>query len=151
MPTIYLTARHTVEERVKGLDIGADDYIIKPFEFNELLARIQAVTRRRGPQTTFQIADLTIDLTYRTVERGEKSISTTDQEFRLLHALMAAGGKIVSKKELLKDIWNLDFDPGTNVLEVQMARLRRKLEDGRPRLIQTVTKKGYRLCDPKES
>ena len=151
VPVIFLTARQEVEERVKGLKIGADDYMIKPFEFQELLARIEAVTRRQAKPTQFSVADLQIDLAERTVERSGESIAITDQEFRLLRTLVEANGLAVDRSDLLSKVWNLDFDPGTNILEVQIARLRRKIDCFAPPLIQTVTGRGYRLCDPTES
>jgi two-component system copper resistance phosphate regulon response regulator CusR len=147
VPVIFLTARQEVEERVRGLKIGADDYIIKPFEFQELLARIEAVTRRQASPTVFTVADLKIDLAERLVARGTESIATTDQEFRLLRVLVQADGEVVSRSDLLKKVWDMDFDPGTNILEVQIARLRRKIDRFDPPLIQTVTGRGYRLCD----
>jgi len=147
VPVIFLTARQEVDERIKGLKIGADDYMIKPFEFQELLARIEAVTRRQASPTQFVVGDLKIDVAERVVERAGQSIATTDQEFRLLRVLVEADGEVVTRPVLLKRVWGLDFDPGTNVLEVQIARLRRKIDAYDPRLIQTVTGRGYRLCD----
>jgi len=148
IPVIFLTARQEVEERVKGLKIGADDYIIKPFEFQELLARIEAVTRRQSNPTQFSVADLKIDLAERAVERCGEAISTTSQEFRLLRVLIEADGEVVSRSDLLNKVWDMDFDPGTNILEVQIARLRRKIDCFDPPLIQTVTGQGYRICNP---
>jgi DNA-binding response OmpR family regulator len=145
---IFLTARQEVNERVKGLKIGADDYIIKPFEFQELLARIEAVARRQLNSNQLEVADLKIDLAERIVERAGESISTTDQEFRLLRVLVEAEGGVVSRPDLLKRVWDLDFDPGTNILEVQIARLRRKIDRTDSRLIQTVTGQGYKLAEP---
>ncbi len=147
IPVIFLTARQEVNERVKGLKIGADDYIIKPFEFQELLARIEAVARRRSGSNELAVADLKIDISERMVERAGESISTTDQEFRLLRVLVEAEGAVVSRPDLLKRVWNLDFDPGTNILEVQIARLRRKVDRFERPLIQTVTGQGYKLAD----
>jgi len=145
VPVIFLTARQEVGERVKGLKIGADDYMIKPFEFQELLARIEAVTRRQANPAQLVVSDLKIDIAERIVQRGGESISTTDQEFRLLRVLVEAGGEVIERPKLLKKVWDLDFDPGTNVLEVQIARLRRKIDCFDPPLIQTVTGRGYRL------
>lgn len=147
VPVIFLTARQEVNERVKGLNIGADDYMIKPFEFQELLARIEAVTRRQASPTEFIVGDLKIDLAERIVERGGESIATTDQEFRLLRVLVEADSEVVTRAALLEKVWGMDFDPGTNILEVQIARLRRKIDAYDPPLIQTVTGRGYRLCD----
>jgi DNA-binding response OmpR family regulator len=147
IPVIFLTARQEVNERVKGLKIGADDYIIKPFEFQELLARIEAVARRRSSSNEWAVADLKIDISERIVERAGESISTTDQEFRLLRVLVEAEGEVVSRPNLLKRVWGLDFDPGTNILEVQIARLRRKIDRFEHPLIQTVSGQGYKLAD----
>ena len=147
IPVIFLTARQEVNERVKGLKIGADDYIIKPFEFQELLARIEAVARRRSSSNEWAVADLKIDISERIVERAGESISTTDQEFRLLRVLVEAEGEVVSRPNLLKRVWGLDFDPGTNILEVQIARLRRKIDRCEHPLIQTVSGQGDKLAD----
>jgi two-component system copper resistance phosphate regulon response regulator CusR len=148
IPVIFLTARQEVDQRVKGLKMGADDYMIKPFEFQELLARIEAVMRRQVNPTEFQVADLKIDLAERLVERNGTQITTTDQEFRLLRVLVEADGEVVNRTVLLKKVWDMEFDPGTNILEVQIARLRRKVDCFDPPLIQTVTGHGYRLCRP---
>ena len=146
IPVIFLTARQEVDERIKGLKMGADDYMIKPFEFQELLARIEAVMRRQVDPSEFSVADLKINLPERIVERGGTKITTTDQEFRLLRVLVEADGAVVNRADLLKKVWDMDFDPGTNILEVQIARLRRKIDCFDPPLIQTVTGHGYRLC-----
>ncbi|MDG2335869.1 MAG: response regulator transcription factor [Myxococcota bacterium] len=148
IPVIFLTARQEVDERIKGLKMGADDYMIKPFEFQELLARIEAVMRRQVDPSEFSVADLKINLPERIVERGGTKITTTDQEFRLLRVLVEADGAVVNRADLLKKVWDMDFDPGTNILEVQIARLRRKIDCFDPPLIQTVTGHGYRLCSP---
>jgi len=145
-PVIFLTARQAVDERVKGLRLGADDYIIKPFEFSELLARIEAVVRRR-PNLTVALGDLKLDLSKRTVERAGRRIDVSPQEFDLLRVLVEARGRVLSRAELLRDVWNIDFDPGTNVVQVQVARLRRKLEASGGPLIQTVVGQGY-FIDP---
>ena len=148
IPVIFLTARQEVDERIKGLKMGADDYMIKPFEFQELLARIEAVMRRQVDPSEFSVADLKINLPERIVERGGTKITPTDQEFRLLRVLVEADGAVVNRADLLKKVWEMDFDPGTNILEVQIARLRRKIDCFDPPLIQTVTGHGYRLCSP---
>lgn len=144
-PVIFLTARHEVSERVKGLELGADDYVIKPFDFEELLARIQAVVRRRKSNSVLEAGPLRIDLARRIVERDGRRIETSPREFELLHALAERAGETYSRAELLRRVWNLDFDPGTNVVDVLVARLRRKLDVGAPRLIETVVSEGYRL------
>ncbi len=147
-PVIFLTARQAVEERIKGLRLGADDYIIKPFEFNELLARIEAVVRRRQALPTLELADLRLDLASRTVERGGVRVDMSPQEFDLLRALVESRGKVLSRAQLLKSVWNIDFDPKTNVVQVQIARLRRKIDCFDPPLIQTIIGKGYRIAVP---
>lgn len=144
-PVIFITARHEVSERVKGLELGADDYVIKPFDFEELLARIQAVVRRRQSSSILRAGPLRIDLSRRIVERDGRRIETSPREFELLHALAERAGETYSRAELLRRVWNMDFDPGTNVVDVLVARLRRKLDVGAPRLIETVVSEGYRL------
>ena len=148
-PVIFLTARHTVEDRVKGLRLGADDYIIKPFEFSELLARIDAVMRRNVPMQR-EIGNLSLDLSRRTASRSGHRIELSPREFGVLWALSNVDGALLSRDQLLKDVWEIDFDPGTNVVEVVIARLRRKLERYGKRMIQTVSGSGYRLVDPGE-
>ncbi len=148
-PVIFLTARHSVEERVKGLQLGADDYVIKPFDFGELLARIEAVARRAQPGS-IAVGDLVIDPIERTVVRGGKKIETSPLEFDLVRRLAEAEGSVLSRADLLRDVWDIEFDPGTNVVEVSIARLRRKLEVCGPRVIQTVAGQGYRLVDLEE-
>lgn len=145
-PVIFLTARHSVDERVFGLRLGADDYIIKPFEFAELLARIEAVARRT--KSKINVGDLEIDVIDRTVVRGGRRIEVSPREFDLLRHLAEAKGEVRSRAELLHKVWQIDFDPGTNVVEVSILRLRRKLDVRGPRMVQTVVGQGYRLVDP---
>ena len=143
-PVIFVTARHAVDERVKGLKLGADDYIIKPFEFPELLARLEAVSRRHQDNAKLQIADLGIDFERRVVERAGRRIEMSPREYDLLLALVKARGKVIGRDELLRKVWDIDFDPGTNVVNVQVARLRRKIDlPGHTTLIHTVVGKGY--------
>jgi two-component system copper resistance phosphate regulon response regulator CusR len=144
-PVIFLTARNAVDERVKGLRLGADDYIIKPFAFSELMARIDAVVRRRRPERTLQIEDLGIDLDERRAWRGSRSIETSPREFELLRTLAEAQGQVLSRSQLLRSVWGIDFDTGTNVVEVLVARLRRKLDCSGTALLRTVPGEGYRL------
>ncbi len=144
-PVIFVTARHSVEERVKGLRLGADDYIIKPFEFTELLARIEAVRRRHEALASLVVGDLRIDLAGRFVAAGGLRIEMSPREFELLVTLARASGKVFSRAELLKQIWGMDFDPGTNVVNVLVARLRRRLEPWASGLIRTVVGEGYVL------
>src|SRR5262245_46665952 len=144
-PVIFVTARDAVEERVKGLRLGADDYVIKPFAFSELLARIEAVIRRRQSLAPIEVFDLRLDLARRQVRRGDRSIDLSPREFDLLLALVRAGGRVLSRSELLREVWSIEFDPGTNVVDVHIGRLRRKVDRHGPPLIQTVRGEGYRL------
>ncbi|MBL4770218.1 MAG: response regulator transcription factor [Planctomycetes bacterium] len=149
-PVIFLTARSQVDERVRGLEMGADDYIIKPFEFRELLARIQVVMRRRPASTTFSWGVLSLDNLENRVEHGDRRLELSPKEFALLRALMGAGGNVINKTQLLADVWGFNFDPGTNVVEVGVARLRKRLSVSGPERIETVTGEGYRMA-PVES
>lgn len=144
-PVIFVTARHAVDERIKGLTLGADDYIIKPFDFKELLARIEAVMRRHPGGQKIQVEDLTIDRSAKSVKRGERTVDLSPREFELLLALAEADGAAISRSELLSRVWGIEFDPGTNLVDVQIGRLRRKLDGTGPGLVQTVVGKGYRL------
>jgi len=146
VPVIFLTARHEVEERVKGLELGADDYIIKPFAFSELLARMQAVLRRRDTLPSIEAGDLRLDLATRTAVRAGHHIEVSAREFEFLKALAKRPGEVLSRKELLSTVWNIDFDPGTNVVDVLVARLRRKFDWTGSPLIETVVGRGYRLA-----
>ncbi len=147
VPVIYLTARHAVNERVQGLEIGADDYVIKPFEFAELLARVNAVMRRRSGREPLQLGELTLDLDERRASFGERRIDLSEKEFRLLATLASAPGRTFSRRDLLRTVWDVEFDPGTNVVEVLVARLRRKLSPHRD-VIMTVHGEGYRVRVP---
>ena len=144
-PVIFVTARDAVEERVKGLRLGADDYIIKQFAFDELLARIDAVVRRRQALVPLEYADLVLDLAKRAVKRAGKAIELSPREFDLLRTFVAKYEKVLTRAELLHDVWGIDFDPETNVVDVHVARLRRKLNRCGPPLIQTVRGEGYTL------
>ena len=144
-PVIFVTARDAVDERVKGLAMGADDYIIKPFAFSELLARVDAVMRRRRHLPNIELGDVTIDLARRRVRVGEREVELATKEFDLLHALADGKGRVLSRKKLLKDVWDIDFDPETNVVDVYVARLRRKLGPRGKDMIATVRGEGYRL------
>ncbi len=146
-PVIFVTARDAVQERVKGLQLGADDYIIKPFAFEELLARIEAVVRRRNALGPVEYADLRVDAARRAVWRAGKPVELSPREFDLLRTLLLHREKVVTRTDLLKQVWGIEFDPGTNVVDVHVARLRRKLErQGRP-LVRTVRGEGYMLAD----
>jgi len=145
-PVIFLTAHHTLEERVRGLRLGADDYVAKPFEPDELVARLEAVLRRRQTKLDFTVGPLRVDLGRRVVEVGGERVDLSPREFDVLGELLRARGRVISKSELLKSIWGIDFDPGTKVVEVQVARLRRKLSRAGVNPIQTLVGEGYRLA-----
>lgn len=148
-PTIFLTAMDNVHDRVEGLETGADDYLVKPFAGSELLARVSALGRRppvADTKTRLSVADLEIDLLKRTVIRAGKRIDLQQQEYKLLEYLMRHAGEIVTRTMLLENIWSFHFDPGTNLIESHMSRLRAKVDRGFDReLIQTVRNAGYRL------
>jgi two-component system copper resistance phosphate regulon response regulator CusR len=146
LPVIFVTAKHAVDDRVRGLRLGADDYILKPFEFQELLARIEAVLRRRRSLPVLEVDDLRIDLARRTVERDGRRLDLSPKEFDLLLALAESQGRVLSRAELLRRVWAIDFDPQTNVVDTAVARLRKRLERGPQPLIQTVVGQGYRLA-----
>lgn len=147
-PILMLTARDTVDDRVLGLDAGADDYLTKPFAFRELLARVRALARRRPalvPQVV-QVADLTADLASRRVTRAGRMLELTAKEFALLECLVLHAGQVVDRATITAHVWDDNHDPFTNVLEVLVRRLRRKLDDDfEPRLVHTVRGAGYLL------
>lgn len=150
-PVIILSARDAVEDRVKGLELGADDYLVKPFAFPELLARVKSVLRRGAvPQSLnskLTVSDLEIDLLDRKVARSGRPIELTSREFALLVFLARRVGEVVSRREISKHVWDLHFDTGTNVVDVQIRRLRAKVDDGfTNKLIQTVRGMGYLLA-----
>lgn len=149
-PVILLTARGDLNERVEGLDMGADDYLAKPFSMIELIARLNAVLRRRTGTglTLLAFADLTLNLTTREVARAGKKIDLTPREFSLLECLMRTPGKAVTRVEISQTVWGHNFDAGTNFVDVAVQRLRRKVDDPFPqKLIQTVRGLGYALQD----
>ncbi|MDZ4772938.1 MAG: response regulator transcription factor [Planctomycetota bacterium] len=145
-PVIFVTARDAVEERVKGLQLGADDYIIKPFAFAELLARVEAVVRRRKALLPIEYGDLKLDLATRAVWRGGRSIDLSPREFDLLRVLASNSDRVMTRVELLAAVWGIHFDPETNIVDVHIARLRKKLEAHASPLIQTVRGEGYVLA-----
>ncbi|MDF1838239.1 MAG: response regulator transcription factor [Planctomycetota bacterium] len=145
-PVIFLTARSQVDERVRGLEMGADDYIIKPFEFRELLARIHVAMRRTPSRTTLTWGSLILDNMSNRVEHAGKWLELSPKEFALLRTLMTNSGEVVNRSQLLSDVWGFSFDPGTNVVEVGVARLRKRLSSSGPERIETVTGKGYRMA-----
>lgn len=148
LPVLLLTARGDVDERIEGLDLGADDYLGKPFVLAEVIARLRAVVRRRTGEgsTLLTAADLTANLATREVRRAGREIALTPREFSLLECLLRAGGRVVTRTELLQRIWGHNFDPGTNVVDVAVQRLRRKIDDGfGSPLVQTERGVGYQL------
>ncbi|MES2919357.1 MAG: heavy metal response regulator transcription factor [Pseudomonadota bacterium] len=148
MPVLFLTARDQVEERVRGLELGADDYLVKPFAFAELLARVRTLLRRgknREPDT-FQVADLELDLRRRRAIRGGKRIDLTAKEFALLELLMRRRGEILPRSLIASQVWDMNFESDTNVVEVAVKRLRTKVDvDFDRKLIHTVRGMGYVL------
>lgn len=148
-PVLILSAKRSVDDRVKGLQAGGDDYVTKPFAFSELLARVQALIRRAtqtSEPTSLNFADLTLDLLKREVRRGEKLIELQAREFSLLEYLMRNAGRVVSKTMILEHVWDYAFDPSTNVVDVLVCRLRNKIDrDFEPKLLHTLRGAGYVL------
>lgn len=147
-PILMLTARDAVGDRVEGLDAGADDYLVKPFEFAELLARLRALMRRRGAPHAplIEIADLRIDTRSHRVTRGDDDLVLTTKEYALLEYLALNAGRIMGREEISEHVWNEEFDPFSNLIEVYVGRLRRIVDRGRtPPLIHTVRGAGYIL------
>jgi two-component system OmpR family response regulator len=149
MPVIILSAKRSVDDRVKGLQVGGDDYLTKPFAFSELLARIQALVRRSSAMsepTTLTHGDLTLDLLSREVTRGGRKIELQAREFALLEYLLRNAGRVVSKTMILEHVWDYNFDPKTNVIDVLVSRLRSKVDrDFDRKLIHTMRGFGYVL------
>jgi two-component system OmpR family response regulator len=147
-PVLFLTTMSGLDDRVEGLEGGGDDYLVKPFAFSELLARVNAITRRHGESepTRLRAADLEMDLIRRTASRGGKSIDLQPQEFRLLEYLLRNAGRVVTRTMLLENVWDLHFDPRTNIVETHLSRLRSKIDRGfGAELIHTVRGAGYVL------
>jgi len=148
-PVIILSAKQTVDDRVRGLEGGGDDYLTKPFAFSELLARVQALIRRSSgaaDPTRLTVGDLVMDLVARTVTRGGREIALRPREFALLEYLMRNAGRVVSKTMILSHVWDYTFDPGTNVVDVLVFRLRDRIDKGFERkMLQTVRGIGYVL------
>ena len=148
-PVLILSARRSVDDRVRGLQAGGDDYLTKPFAFAELLARVQALVRRatRAPEpTTLTVDDLVLDLLSRRVARGGTNVDLRPREFALLEYLMRNGGRVVSKTMILSHVWDYSFDPQTNIVDVLVSRLREKIDKPFPKkLLQTVRGVGYVL------
>ncbi len=148
-PVMFLSALSQVDERVRGLKAGGDDYLTKPFAFAELLARVEALTRRgktEGPQTKLIVGDLEMELLSRTVKRAGQRIDLQPREFRLLEYLMRHAGQVVTRTMLLEGVWDYHFDPQTNVIDVHVSRLRQKIDKPFPSsLIHTIRNAGYML------
>ena len=148
-PVLFLTARDSIEDRVEGLDMGASDYLVKPFAFQELLARIRVLTRVKAQDTTgstYSIADLTLNTATRQVTRGGRSISLSAKEFALLEYLMRNKDRVLSRDQIENNLWNFDYEGGTNAVDVYIRYLRKKIdEDFDRKLIHTVRGVGYVL------
>lgn len=150
-PVLLLTARGEVSERVAGLDSGADDYLCKPFALDEFLARVRALARRSADSkpVVLHVGDLTLNTTTREAKRGNTVIELTPREYRLLEFLMRSKGRICGRMTIVEKVWDYDFDPGSNLVDVYIMRLREKIDAGfEPRLLQTVRGVGYTLKEP---
>jgi two-component system response regulator MprA len=151
LPVLMLTARDAVSDRVAGLDAGADDYVVKPFALEELLARLRALLRRLGPQDgeVLRFGDLRLDPSTREVERGSEQIDLTRTEFALLELFLLNPRQVLTRSVIFERVWGYDFGFGSNSLDVYIGYLRRKTEEGgKPRLIQTIRGVGYALREP---
>ena len=148
VPILMLSARGVVEDRVRGLETGADDYLSKPFSFSELSARVRALLRRQKPSALrpLRVSDLTLDPVSRVVKRGDQRVDLTGKEFALLEYLMRNAGHVLTRSMIAEHVWSLNWEQMTNVIDVYVKHLRRKLEDaGKPRLIHAVRRAGYVL------
>ncbi|QKG52416.1 response regulator transcription factor [Hymenobacter sp. BRD67] len=150
VPILMLTALGETDDKIRGLDAGADDYLVKPFAFSELLARIRALVRRRtdapAPAAVLRLADLSLDPATKRVERAGQPVQLTAREFALLEYLLRHQGRVVSRADLLEHVWDLNFDTGSNVIDVYINFLRNKLDRGfEPKLIHTLVGMGYAL------
>ena len=150
-PVLILSALGEVDDRVKGLRAGGDDYLPKPYSFSELLARVEVLSRRRGgkaEETVYRVGDLELDRLSHTVRRGSEELDLQPREFRLLEYLMKNAGQVVTRTMLLENVWDYHFDPGTNVIDVHVSRLRAKLDKGFDKpLLHTVRGAGYMIRD----
>lgn len=155
VPVLFLTARDSVDDRVKGLELGADDYLVKPFAFAELLARVRTLLRRglsTPLETTLTMADLELDLMRRRVKRAGQKITLTAKEFALLELLMRHRNEVLPRSLIASQVWDMNFDSDSNVIDVAIRRLRAKIDDAfEPKLIQTVRGMGYMLEEPGEA
>lgn len=148
VPVILLTARSELNERLEGLKLGADDYLAKPFYLEELIARIHAVVRRAAgtPQSILELEDLTVNLLTREVKRGTRKIELTAREFALLEQLVRSPGRVFTRAQICEQVWDYHFDPGSNLVDVYVQRLRKKIDgDVSVKLVETVRGVGYRL------
>lgn len=148
MPILMLTARDTLPDKVKGLDSGADDYLVKPFAIEELTARIRALARRESPSKKAElvVADLSLDPATKLAKRGDQVIELTAREYALLETLMRHPGQVLSRNQIIDHVWDMDFISGSKVIEVHIHALRKKIDDDFPtKLIQTVRGLGYRI------
>jgi DNA-binding response OmpR family regulator len=153
LPVLVLTARDALDQKVRALDLGADDYMTKPFALDELLARLRALTRRTDQRSAdaIEIGDVRLDLLSRRVTRAGSIVDLSSREFALLEYLMRHPGQVLSRVQILAAVWEYDFDPQSNVVDVYVRYLRRKLDvPGRPSAIETVRGSGYRFRDPRE-
>ncbi|CAG9165184.1 Transcriptional regulatory protein CusR [Cupriavidus laharis] len=155
VPVLFLTARDSVADRVKGLELGADDYLVKPFAFAELLARVRTLLRRGSAQVSVdrvQVGDLVLDLARRRASRGGRRIVLTSKEFSLLELLVRRRGEVLPRSLIASQVWDMNFDSDSNVIDVAIRRLRAKIDDDfDTKLIQTVRGMGYVLEDPKDT
>ena len=145
-PVMFLTARDSIEDRVKGLDAGATDYVVKPFSFKELMARVRAMTREKygTSSSILQVGDLTMDTASQKVARGERNIDLSAKEYVLLRYMMTNSGIVLSRDMIQDHVWNYDYEGGTNLVDVYIRYLRRKIDEGEEqKLIQTVRGRGY--------
>jgi two-component system, OmpR family, response regulator len=152
LPVILLTARSELNERLEGLNLGADDYLTKPFHIEELIARLHAVTRRAtgATQSILTVADLTLNLLTREVRRAGQSFELTTREFSLLEHLMRSPGRVLTRVEICERVWEYNFDPGTNLVDVYVQRIRKKVDgDFQEKLIETIRRVGYRIRQDK--
>ena len=148
-PVLFLTARDHVNDRVKGLELGADDYLVKPFAFAELLARVRTLIRRGTsvPNNILHIADLELDIPSRIATRSGRTINLTTKEFTLLELMVRRQGEVLPRSLIASQVWDMNFDSDTNVIDVAIRRLRAKIDDDfSPKLIQTVRGMGYKMC-----